>query len=586
MNHDVSELSNQEYIQQKKTLQSSSECMEQYLNEYEELLHYMFCNKEWSVDMGLLKQLRVMSYCLSYYCITPSQLLATGISPMNKTDSERVYLGRLVQKGLMKGERVELCGETVRIFSLTAEGGQWCYEQLMRYQGEGRLVVSNSALDYVYKRFKQFHSDSYSSHFISVRDLNAFLLSCDFDGGYHYFLETYVKRDGQVLSVAEKLSMAHKRRARSDIAFVSDAYLKANSHRYQGYLQIFVEQDMSTQRRNVISGKFNAYTNILANTCEYKELTSVLFCIQSKETAISSYKKVSSKKLPSGETLLPLLPILGFSVFGDDWEECSLSEYVALISSYLEEQTIMSKRYHNVLKALETEISHRGDISCGEFLGSTLEQTKEYEGHVKDAFLKRHNELYCKRRAIFRSIAQTSVDTQTMFWHGFSICTSPNRNHAGVFPFLYPDTYASMRTDLYYLCRRYFDVAKDTAAYEPFYDNTATCGFGLKNHYIFDSNFHLFVENISDDFGGLSRVGAYLDKVSFPGVTGVLLCFVDHEENLKGEFSSFLQSNYATMLSVGNSVPLKVVFMPYRTMHMGLGLMEITADRTYDYVTL
>ena len=88
----------------------------------------------------------------------------------------------------------------------------------------------------------------------------------------------------------------------------------------------------------------------------------------------------------------------------------------------------------------------------------------------------------------------------------------------------------------------------------------------------------VYIENLSDDAGGMVRVGHYLDTLRWSGSRGILLCLVDSIESIPTEL--FMESNYYQQIKNGGEVFLKPVFATYQDFSRRTGYVEISADGT------
>ena len=668
--------------------------LEGYHLEYEKLIHDMFCNPQWVTHYGKQKKLRVLTYCMYYQGITARQLLLTNITPKAELDSERVFLGRLAAAKMLHATSYRLPGnEPAVIYLLTPDGAKYCRNKLLQLIRTRGLPVSEAAVDAIFARFGKLTPVTSVGHFLSVRDIHAYLLSQFDSTPFHYGIECGVYLDGTVVGIADSLTGAMSGGRRRQVPFVSDAvltypssdmtaapsadertadvqeHLSENEGEKKGENRapdnrrpapvdfypsnpnncyVYIEQDMSTQHLNVLSNKIGNYTRTIAMQKRHPARHTLIFSLQTRGTDASGKpikdnrkngKAVSTAALSnmaprisadaySGDTstsmffssgtpdamtdthgenapaastvpaavspaegvadmsryarqeCLTSVPAVAYAYYGSAWADTPISVLADIYESFNGNIGYMERRYSNAARILRMASRDMEDATIGELFDGirehsvSLGEQKETEREMK------HRALYLARKATFRRAVSSTDGLQEMFLKGFSITTSHNRAHEQIVPFLLPQISPSMVLHLKSLCNLYMGTDfNETPVYQDYVESPG-CLLTLRNCYTWNNGTVVYLENISDDFGGRARLMEYLSDGKWDGPHGYLICLVADDDTsymreiARSAFYRTLKGDQQMM------APLKVTYITYTqfTQARGLSYYRVSED--------
>lgn len=553
--------------------------IEQYYRSFEELVRTMFCDSSWQLKYGKRKKLRVLCYILYYGGITVKQLLSTNITPASELDSERVFLGRLVSSGDLEVVSTDIASETVNIYVLTKSGINSCCNELLELSNKSSFPLSEECIKFMKRRAARFDTILKTPHFLSVRDLSAYFLSQFPQTSFSYRLEVMVKHNGEVFTLSDTLSAERRYKNRDwkkEVAFLCDALLSF-SYDDGSNGRLFIEQDMCTQHLHILSEKINRYIFSLASKTEHPEHDTVLFALQTKITEGVLQKTRTDKNRPSRtQDLTYTIPLVGFMAFGEGWEKVPAQDLVNVYSELKENVVRISKKLNNTLEYIRSVLIQRKDLTIGQLCDLSFQSEKQYRGYIKDKLEERHKMCYIQRRKTLYNAVNSVPEAKEMFLYGFSVCTAHNRQ----LDFALPNLLSSMNpeiSDKFRLAGNYYfgTPFDESPAYEPFVGDRTQCGFGFRNHYSWSNDTHLLVENISDDFGGMSRVAEYMKTLQWPLFNGYLLCLVD-SDNYESFWELYKDSNYKMAYMDGDlsSLPLRIACVTYDNVKKARGYVE------------
>lgn len=724
--------------------------LEQRHLEYESLVHDMFCDPRWVAQYGKQKKLRVLTYCMYYQGITARQLLLTNITPEAELDSERVFLGRLATNGLLQASSFRLPGnEPAVIYLLTRQGATFCRDKLLHLIRTRGLPVKNETVEAVYTRFCKLAPVNSVGHFLSVRDIHAYFLSQFSSVPFHYGIECGVYLSGDVMSIAESLTGAMSGGRRRQIPFVSDAILTypssdmtAMSDRVktaapplkQSFWEnplrpencyVYIEQDMSTQHLNVISGKIGNYTRIIAMQQAHPAKHTLLFSLQTRPSDLSD-KPLDSKNRknsrndqvgkedrsnenniqtaalfdtaprkaetnwgfesspssgmiadttdhssggspdassdataapsPSSFGMAPIffsaggsdtpmdkddgltdrsnesvggspsadigacvydnsdgssifyssmddsdtcngspdmsryfrqeclssVPAVAYAYYGSTWTDTSLSVLAGIYESFNGNIGYMERKYANAARTLRLAASDMPDMTVGDFFDAIADYAASLGEEKENQREIRHRALYLARRATFKKAVANTEGLHEMFLSGFSIATSHNRAHERIVPFILPQISPDMVRHLQSLCNLYLGTDFNEVPRYRDYVGSETSFFVLRNCYTWSSGVSVYLENISDDFGGKARLFQYLSDGQWDGPDGYLICLVADDDT---DYLKEIQRTvyYKTLTGKQQLVaPLKVAYITYSQFTQARGLSMYHIGREDD----
>lgn len=347
----------------------------------------------------------------------------------------------------------------------------------------------------------------------------------------------------------------------------------------------YIEQDMSTQRLNVISGKLNAYMNTAASHAKHPALHTLLFTLQTKLTKsdLKSLKKPyrestatgsssdsnidtsidSGYGFPSGRQMpgssargrfnrfqsnkpMPELkrsawrerdamiavPGICITKYGSAWREATLSDVADLCSVVSRECEEYPLYYENLASHLLELAKQSSDLTIGEYLSYVWEMRRLSGSPDANPQTVAGNRLHAKRYIARRETIEHAIDgipdLHKMFKAGFSVCTAPNRDLGSVVPYLMPNVCFDLPEIMRGFAINYFPMEnsrEDVPVYSSYQDDPKL-SLSFRNRLTWEDGTNAFVENISDDFGGYDRVKGYLDYMSWNGGKGYLICLL------------------------------------------------------------
>lgn len=717
---------NASFYSSKRITAEEAFTLEGYHLEYEKLIHDMFCDPQWVIRFGKQKKLRVLTYCMYYQGITARQLLLTNVTPEAELDSERVFLGRLTAAHMLHVTSFRLPGnEPAVVYLMTPEGAKFCRNKLLQLIRTRGLPVSESAVEAVFARFGKLTPVTSVGHFLSVRDIHAYLLSQFVATPFHYGIECGVYLSGEVMSIADSLTGAMSGARRRQVAFVSDAVLtypssdamsltaapaasdrsgisnisntsdmtstdvhmrhddgiysdpyengQENKEETQGVQEesnvrsapfnpsspdncyVYIEQDMSTQHLNVLSGKIGNYTRYIAMQKRHPAKHTLIFSLQTRSSDSSGTPKRKDKpdvkptataapsvtdprmgtdaysdssgagmffssgtpidtgagahlgpagmdprgESWSGATVAPAavsakvpgldltryirqecltsVPAVAYAYYGEAWTDTPIAVLADIYESFNGNIGYMERRYSNAAKTLRLASSDMPEATIGELFDGIREYSASLGERKENEKEKRHHALYLARKATFQRAVSGTDGLHEMFLRGFSIATSHNRAHERIVPFLLPQISPDMASHLKSLCNLYMGTDfNETPVYRDYVESPSYT-LTLRNCYTWSNGTVVYLENISDDFGGRARLLQYLSDGRWDGPEGYLICLVaDDDTSYLKEIS---RSTFYRELTGDQQmmVSLKVTYITYTQFTQARGLSYYSA---------
>lgn len=348
----------------------------------------------------------------------------------------------------------------------------------------------------------------------------------------------------------------------------------------------YIEQDMSTQRLNVISSKLNAYMNTAASHAKHPALHTLLFTLQTKltksdlkslkkpyreSTAMGSSKdngmvigkdsgygfpadrqvpgspcrgrfnhfQSNSKPMPElkrsawrERDAMIAIPGICITKYGSAWREATLSDVADLCSMVSRECEEYPLYYENLASHLLELARQSSDLTIGEYLSYVWEMRRLSSSPDANPQTMAGNRLHAKRYVARRETIEHAIDgipdLHKMFKAGFSVCTAPNRDLGSVVPYLMPNVCFDLPEIMRGFAINYFPMKnsrEDVPVYSSYQDDPKL-SLSFRNRLTWKDGTNAFVENISDDFGGYDRVKGYLNYMSWNGGKGYLICLL------------------------------------------------------------
>lgn len=562
---------NQFYRSGKKNLTHEEYLEEEALcMEFETFLHHLLMTP--SILPPPPKRIKLLAYCIYYRCITAPQLY-TLLNPMDgELSSDEKYLLRQKKAGLLTAYSKKDTGLDVILYAITLKGVDTLYDYLSQnFLGKG---ISRKCLDFMKKRFQGFSTLHTFRHFISTRDLGIALLSCADTTNYEMKMETVLRTDGSIVGRDELINGSFSERG----TFQCDSMVKYLSKDGITW-NLFQEQDMYTQKRNILSGKINQYipfcaragfeTNILLFSLDTSNKLSTENIAENPVTSYSMYRSLSS--LPFDSWLY--LTGCNCSNPAAEWKKLPLVDIARLYTDFNQSLPSNTGNRENALKIIHELLEENPYMTTGEAYERSCSSVRNASTEMS---LKKQQDMqryyYLRRNTVYNATRDVS-DFQTAALNGMVVATVPNHDIISTLPTLFPRLFHEVEDSLLSMSYYYGLIPKpDNYTYEAM-DKEGMIHF--RNVYHFKDN-TIYYENIAGDLGAYARVLSYLDTVVHPR-KGTLICVSDENmlENLK---NILLSSRYMEYKANGYAIPLRILFIHPEQLNKRLGLFEYTSD--------
>ena len=566
----------------------------EYYKGFNELLHIMFDKETWEVRFGKRKSLRIMSLCLFYQTITVRQILELRISSFPKEESENIYMRRLVDKKLFSSDRVQLENlKEIAIYTLTIQGAAY-------YVGELKKLllidpdffpeaITEECLDYLYYRYIHMAKRKNIKHFTELYNTNIYLLANPHIKEYYFELETLVTNLGTVMPLADKLKYVNSS-YKSNSKLKSDAYFAYES--LENKFNVYVEQDMSTQRTNILYSKMLRYNEHVFCNATGAEVHTLLFSLYTPLKQLSSATRRArgaELELVSKSNLnyvrLAISSASLYSQYNSHDDSIPLEDYeleriykilVDTIEQIKDSPLLMEYRkfYMNACEYILEYVETLPGATLRDLIEGTRDEISSSAQRLKEDENKRLVNAFANRRQLILTAALSDHVLDEQLKRGNSICTSSSRLLSYTVPNILVGL-GGIENRVYTLMSYcgYLKNMADSYTYAPFTFTYNKDGYVLRNHFTFGEK-HFYVENISDDIGGYVRVKEYMNTLQFSAEPGVLLCLISSDEKAY-ELSTSLwkDSLYAatvvTKVPITKEVPLEVLYITYENFEIG-----------------
>ena len=548
------------------------EKMEHAISHYEGVLHEM-TRDEWIEESRIHKYLKILYYCLFHHAISASQLFVARLCDASTVASCNKILYRLVQRGLLLSSQKRVCDSTVTLYFLSSAGLESCLNQMLELSLSYDLPLTEEDLYLLGTRSRNWKVKNNMTHFISLRDLNTYLLGNPFVGDYQYLIEPDIDLTGGIVPLKERYRSTGVKQRSGNIR--SDAALLFPCHNMT--YTFYLEQDTGAQRSQVIGNKLENYLPTVIGGRQDKYCHSVLFSILT--SSLPSKKKKDAGVPVSVLHYASVIPNLCYFLHISLYEPGGLAKLVNMYHGYVKEidagKCIDSPFGRNLLTLMENGLLASADISISDFLTACKAKAADRDVEKATSDDAVHNQAYRSRRRLLQNAISGVKGIEDAYLEGFSVYFSKNRNHGDTAPYLLPELInGTFQVHALFLlsgndCREY------ELSFFPVSSTLARDHFVLKNKYCAPDGFVVYVENISDDTGGRIRVSRYLENPSFHDGNGILLCLVD-ELDEAALWNMISESSYWQQLSADLSIPLQVLFVSYDDFARRKGYMMFT----------
>lgn len=598
MNEENSTLSVRKGINEEQARQIAT-----WYEEYCQMLHDMYNSPQWVEVYGKHKELRVLSLCLFFQSITVEQLLSTCITPAAEPTSERTFLNRLTTKKYLSRLTVDTApSETTIMYVLTSTGATWCVKQLKELMIEARklalpYVVSDNCIDAVMERFKRMPDRQNLGHYLAIRSVNSYLLSPACQPNYTCQLEAVIEPSGRIVPLYERLLFGVGKNTGS---FQCDALFTCPFRENNSYY-LYIEQDMGTQRGNVLLSKIINYISSIFSY-DSSSIHTLMFSIQTHTAHLSRRKidklrqnKDCASSAATHYVRTAILYAKSYKYIGNgeiddndiaDFPLHKVTDFLDKIDGIRSTESPTNdynKFFKNASLYMKSLLEIIPNATIEDLIDNTRENIETGKKALTDFNEERHQSAYFSRRSLLFTVAMGNQNVREAFLKGFSIFTSPTRDLGYVMPYLVPGLFGELETHIRFLLPfcGYIPDSKVPYIYEPVTSTYKKDGYVLKNHYIFDNSFHLYVENVSDDIGGFYRLSHYLTSLSWSESPGVLLCLLSDDaiDSIKKLWSDsvYAQNLYSSMHI---SLPLEVIFITYTSLEQNRGAFVFDENLT------
>lgn len=540
-----------------------------YLEEYQTMLHYMFASDTWGpASRTNRKDIRVLSLLMYCQYLTIDLLVAAQVNQGTTSGATFQLLDRYIKRGLIKKDCKILIGSSYTdVYTLTTQGATYCREELPKFlknQTFFDLSISNDCIEIMYHRFINQHAKKNMNHYIQL--LYTVIYSITGHRLCYHDVEAFINQIGIVLTPADKLALAQNK-SHQIVKVKSDVYLK---YVYNNYTtELFVEQDMSTQRSNILANKMEAYCRYVHASCNGKSLQNLVFSLyrpyEIPSTTITPLHishlrcaiacALHSNEFKKGIYKLETFPLERVcEILRQDIENIMNSKYM-----------VDYKLFFISTEKIINDLLCNGEAKTISHLSWLLkERNIDRSSQVKqleyDQILKGY---ISRKKAIFQA-ALANDEIVTSMKQGFSICTMPSKYASQYLSYFgygmgkWDDGIRFAQASNPFIC-----ASEEVTNYEPLTDTLQADGYVLRNHFIYDTGEHVYVENISEDIGGYVRVQEYMQTLRFSGHEGTLLCLVNDEPDaLSMAYQLWYNTNYVNALAT-KILPLEVAFVKY-----------------------
>lgn len=572
-----------------KVSQENLSCILSYHDQFEKLIHDMFMADGWKDTYSCTKRLQVLTYCCYYKFITIDHLIYLDSKSGSEYSAQKTFLYRMVKKGFLVAASVDAGDLEVKtaLYTITTKGLHYCMEILQSAlpQLQKKYAIDQDCLTYIMNRAKGYIGKASHSHSIGIRDLNAFLFSYLSDTRFRYMIEPSIDTSGQIYSFFER---AAGNLVRSVDSIQSDAIFQTTLHGVTG--TFYVEQDMNTQRLNVIQKKLSNYIDcVVQPNIDKLGLHNIIFSITSKPSKKASMA-ADTKEATKADFYYVKTLCFAIHMLSDEstpFEDVPMTDVIEQLEIYCETAPVGLQYYRNVISYVKKIIADDEDMTAEDFLSITQELGK-IPFNRTNQFTKKQRRTYLSRRNVLRrSVSDNMERLKSHLLNGLSVYTTHTKYHQYTFPYLLPALSPLMEKKLLFMFSLYgFVPAGTKVSYEALENGDKQTAF--KNHYAFENGFHLYVENYSDDIGGRVRIRYYLNHMDWHGHNGVLLCLIDNDE-LAAVRQMYIKSRYASVnqaaAGADTAFPLRVVFLQYQDLDRGKNLFEFDSDGTQRLMT-
>lgn len=543
----------------KRKILTREECEKEdkLYREYEQFLHRFLS------DSNAPKRMLLFSYLYYYRCITAPQLfMLSGQS--GQLDTQVRYLRRNSSSGYLRCHGVSQTGLNHPLYELSAEGEKLLLSYLKE---QSTYPLSRDCLEMMHTRFSKQSPLQSFGHISSVRDFCSCMENICDTPSFHIQMEAVFRLNGE--------SVERYELSRGGIeetgTFQSDALLELPSSPHP--VRIYYEQDMSTQKRNVLGKKIGNYCSFCRSTGFENNL--LLFALSLPVKTTAAPKCISSDEQSRYRYLkdLPFIAWQYLSLTGDEnpsarWEQVALLDIAKQYGDFARTVQRAGRQIENALKYCEELLDEDPYMTVGSAYRIACDGVNPgAQNHVETAELRM---AYHSRRSTVRNAAASAEAFSGAALCGMMVGIVPNYNIKEYMSALFPSLFAETRQLLLRIPFLYGLVKKGDASYSYKAIEDTDGMLHFRNAFTFGEQ-NVYYENIANDAGALHRLFYYLEHVDH--CDGVLICITDDDTSQLVR-QKIIRSRYMEYVRSGYKIPLQVYFIKQAAFKTCMGLFE------------
>lgn len=514
-----------------------------YQEEIETFLHDIYFNRSWQSKNRYRKRIRILTYLVWYRVLSLDQVMELFHIPKEHMSTEYAGLRRLVKEGYVKDRRL---GEpsNVTLYYITAAGITYLLSLLRKLTPEkGDTLLSEACLEYIERTKEQKRSIESSGnllHLLRTQDTAIYLLSGYGSRSYHFYHEIFVGRQGDIYLGSERFIHG---KPRQDVLFRPDG-LFAIQHRGKEY-RVFLEHDTGTQRKKVLAGKLENYSNTLFDTKEHRTQNELLFSLY---IPIEAYGKKAEKyySTPDRFTHLFFCLRLMAGLLCKDMDPWDMP--VANLQLYMEmecKKDAYLGNHDNALLSLCRKLcEHNPYLTLKDAKKALIRQKKEEAGqNILLSEKERRKRFEQRRNVLFDAMVETDIFYNCML-QGLSAYAIISPGGSQIISGLSPVISGTFFERIVKIIAGALGETL-TGEYDEKGDADSYC---LCHRYVLTDNRSFYVENITHDCGGAMRALHYTKQKGSPekGYL-ILLCLQGVTPYRAAEFSALLPPSGLTI---------------------------------------
>lgn len=570
---------------------------------YEKFLHNVFLDN--SLDIPERNQ--ILFYCFLHKWMSYSQLMRMFGGAVNNR-AVTMKAKRLRDNKLLVFQK-DIAGSSARyddkenIYVMTAAGVKYCQELIRdifpkllpdeTFKKDEYTFSLDMVLTYLGDRCNE-KNVTYLNHYLATRDIESYLLSSPNSSlEYSFDTEVGIDTNGNTVSIFTRTLLG----CGNNVSPIrSDGYLAypldGKDKKY--LLKFFIELDTGSQRSSLVVDKVRNYLSRYLSSTNFSPLSSLLFSLQTSVKEERNKIKEAAGGYGSRDFYYSLALECTFDMLKtqlpDSVQFNTVGDAVNMLKG-LERDGKITPSLSLLLKYFSTAAIANKNIPLSTIKThyyTWRDEVAEKRLNVKNEI---HGRKYLNRRNLIHSNIDEVAGLNEYLLKGFSIYTLSNHDLESTLPYLLPEMF-QFKMKLRRMCLGLNLInMSDQLYYEPLYLVKGS-EFVLRNSYTGnDKDFHIIIENISDDLGGLNRIKHLLSLEIVPTslLTSKIICLIDNTsmEEIKG---IYLGSKIGEVLSTscGSSCvrgKFEIMFATYETIRSSGSLFTFSSNGEIVYKT-